>query len=186
VSLAALRSNLAGLAQMAADGRVSVRLGLVSSYDGRAGAHLVKVRLQPEDIETGWLPIQIMLGGQGWGVYAGPAKDDQAVVIFADGDVNAGICAGFLPSDVDAAPAVASGEIHLRAAGDTASIIAKPDGSIASKGAWTHTGTMHVTDEATFDKSVTATVDVVGGGKHLKTHVHSGVQSGGSNTGQPV
>lgn len=34
--------------------------------------------------------------------------------------------------------------------------------------------------------TITATVDVVGGGKHLKTHVHSGVTAGGANTGQPV
>jgi hypothetical protein len=34
--------------------------------------------------------------------------------------------------------------------------------------------------------TVTATTDVVGGGKHLKTHVHSGVTTGGSNTGAPV
>lgn len=186
MSLAELRSNMGQMAQLAAEGRLAVRIGLVSSYDGRAGAHLVKVRLQPEDIETGWLPIQLLLAGQSWGVYAGPAVGDQAVVLFAEGDVNAGICAGFLPSDVDTAPAVASGEVHVRAAGDTASIIAKPDGTIASKGAWTHAGTMHVTDEFTADKSVTASVDVVGGGKHLKTHVHSGVQSGSSNTGQPV
>lgn len=34
--------------------------------------------------------------------------------------------------------------------------------------------------------TMTATTDVVGGGKHLKTHVHSGVTTGGSNTGPPV
>lgn len=34
--------------------------------------------------------------------------------------------------------------------------------------------------------TVTATTDVVGGGKHLKTHVHSGVTAGGANTGAPV
>lgn len=33
--------------------------------------------------------------------------------------------------------------------------------------------------------TITATVDVVGGGKSLKTHTHSGVASGGSNTGAP-
>lgn len=33
---------------------------------------------------------------------------------------------------------------------------------------------------------VTTSADVVAAGKHLKTHVHSGVQAGGSNTGQPV
>lgn len=33
--------------------------------------------------------------------------------------------------------------------------------------------------------TVTAAVDVIGGGIHLKTHVHSGVQAGGSMTGAP-
>lgn len=34
--------------------------------------------------------------------------------------------------------------------------------------------------------TVTGGADVVGGGKSLKTHVHSGVTVGGGNTGQPV
>lgn len=41
-------------------------------------------------------------------------------------------------------------------------------------------GPLHVVD------TVTSDTDVIGGGKHLKTHVHSGVQTGGGNTGQPV
>ena len=54
------------------------------------------------------------------------------------------------------------------------------------------TGTLHVTGVATFDenvncaKTVTGTVDVVGGGKSLKTHTHSGVTAGGANTGPPT
>lgn len=35
-------------------------------------------------------------------------------------------------------------------------------------------------------KTVTGTTEVIGGGKHLSTHVHSGVQPGGGNTGAPV
>jgi hypothetical protein len=34
--------------------------------------------------------------------------------------------------------------------------------------------------------TITASTDVVGSGKSLKSHVHSGVQAGGSNTGAPV
>ena len=34
--------------------------------------------------------------------------------------------------------------------------------------------------------TITGTTDVIGGGKSLKTHVHSGVQPGGGNTGAPV
>lgn len=46
--------------------------------------------------------------------------------------------------------------------------------------------TLHITGDVNCDKTVTATTDVVGGGKSLKTHVHSGVQTGGGNTGAPV
>lgn len=34
--------------------------------------------------------------------------------------------------------------------------------------------------------TVTAAVDVIGGGKSLKTHTHGGVQTGGGTTGPPV
>ena len=34
--------------------------------------------------------------------------------------------------------------------------------------------------------TLTATTDVIGGGKSLKTHIHSGVTAGTSNTGAPV
>ena len=40
-------------------------------------------------------------------------------------------------------------------------------------------GNLHVTG------TITADVDVIGGGKHLKTHTHSGVQPGGGNSGPP-
>ncbi|MDE1905304.1 MAG: hypothetical protein KGH75_02480 [Rhodospirillales bacterium] len=46
--------------------------------------------------------------------------------------------------------------------------------------------TVHITGNVQVDQTLTSTIDVVGGGKSLKTHVHSGVQSGTSNTGAPV
>jgi len=46
--------------------------------------------------------------------------------------------------------------------------------------------TTTITGDVTITGTLTATTDVIGGGKSLKTHVHSGVQSGSSNTGQPV
>lgn len=47
-------------------------------------------------------------------------------------------------------------------------------------------GDLTVNGDVDSTGTVTATTDVVGGGKHLKTHVHSGVTAGGSNTGAPV
>ena len=46
--------------------------------------------------------------------------------------------------------------------------------AINSTGTWNHTGTLM------------ASVDVIGGGKSLKTHIHSGVAAGSANTGAPV
>jgi len=50
----------------------------------------------------------------------------------------------------------------------------------------TITGDVHITGDVQVDKTLTATTDVIGGGKHLKTHLHSGVTTGGGNTGMPV
>jgi hypothetical protein len=54
------------------------------------------------------------------------------------------------------------------------------DGNMTSSAAsWAHSGNITVTG------TVTASVDVVGGGKSLKTHTHSGVQTGGGTSGPP-
>lgn len=58
-------------------------------------------------------------------------------------------------------------------------------GGITLNGPVTATSTMHVQGDVTVDTKVTATNDVIGGGKHLATHTHGGVQAGGSNTGAP-
>jgi hypothetical protein len=47
------------------------------------------------------------------------------------------------------------------------------------------TPTLHITGDVNCDKTVTATPDVVGGGKSLKTHVHTGVTTGGGTSGPP-
>lgn len=49
----------------------------------------------------------------------------------------------------------------------------------SSAGQWNHSGNMTVTG------TLTGTTDVVGGGKSLKTHTHSGVTTGAGNTGVP-
>jgi hypothetical protein len=54
------------------------------------------------------------------------------------------------------------------------------EGTITIKGNIVHDGNQTSTG------TITGTTDVVGGGKSVKTHVHSGVQAGGSNTGGPV
>lgn len=47
-------------------------------------------------------------------------------------------------------------------------------------------GDLEVTGDVNCAQTVTASIDVSGGGKSLKTHVHGGVSSGGSNTSTPI
>lgn len=47
-------------------------------------------------------------------------------------------------------------------------------------------GDLSVNGDINCSQTVTASTDVLGGGKSLKTHTHSGVMSGGSNSGPPV
>nr|WP_172624046.1 Gp138 family membrane-puncturing spike protein [Rhodanobacter glycinis] len=47
------------------------------------------------------------------------------------------------------------------------------------------TPTLHITGDVNVDKTVTATTDVLGGGKSLKSHVHTGVTSGSGTSGPP-
>jgi hypothetical protein len=60
------------------------------------------------------------------------------------------------------------------------------DGKIHSKGEWLHDGKLSTTQDIACATTITGTTDVIGGGKHLKTHTHSGVTTGGGTTGAPV
>lgn len=44
---------------------------------------------------------------------------------------------------------------------------------------------VHMTGDAQVDGTLTATTDVIGGGKHLKTHTHGGVAAGTAHTAAP-
>lgn len=180
-------------AQLAQGGKATVRIGLVSSYD--PGSYCVKVRLQPEDVETGWLPLASPWVGNGWGLFCPPTVGDSIEVQFQEGSAEAGIACQRLYSDADRPLSVASGElwlVHQSGAffkltndgkgsfsdGHGASVVLNGNGTISSAGAWSHTG------DLTASGTITGTTDVVGGGKSLKTHTHSDPQGGA--TGAPI
>jgi uncharacterized protein involved in type VI secretion and phage assembly len=130
----------------------------------------VKVNLQPEGVETGWLPYLSPWAGPGWGVMATPAQGNQVLVVFHDGNIEAGVAIGGSFSDVDQPPSVApdtaGGELYLVhgqgqqvalkndgsisiLGSDGQSIVMDASGNITSKGTWTHTGTFTATAEIT-------------------------------------
>ena len=148
--------------------------------------------VQPENIETGWLPIAVMMAGQGWGVYFGPSVNDQAILLFQEGDKEVGFCIGYLPSDIDPPPHVPPTEVHLvQKTGAFVKLLADgtislqsdantfvrlaPGGAITSKGTWSHTGPITATGEGTFN-----------GGHTVSQHTHTQPADSHGDTEQPT
>lgn len=69
------------------------RWGVVASVDP-AGPY-VRVKLKPEDVLTGWMPVLQQAAGGGWSVTTLPTPGMQALVIFDLGDAQNGIVVGF-------------------------------------------------------------------------------------------
>lgn len=69
--------------------RAATRIGTVSNYD--PSTYSAKVRIQPEDVETGWLPVSSLWVGNGWGLFCPPKPGDVVEVRFQEGGKQAGI-----------------------------------------------------------------------------------------------
>lgn len=87
------------------------RKGIVSSYN--PNTYSVKVRIQPENVETGWLSLAAAAVGNDWGVIFAPSIGDQVDVHFEEGNANSGfVCSRFF-DDQDRPMAVPSGEFWM-------------------------------------------------------------------------
>lgn len=89
----------------------SPRYGEISSYDSRN--HTVKVTIQPEGQESGWMPLGAVGIGNGFGMAVGPNIGDLVLVVFAEGDFNSGLIIGRFFSTSNQAIPVPSGEIWM-------------------------------------------------------------------------
>lgn len=87
------------------------RVGTVSSYD--PNAYAVKVLLQPEGKETGWLPLLSPWVGNGWGLFAPPSIGDMIEVHYQEGGHEAGFACQRFFNDEDRPLACPSGEFWL-------------------------------------------------------------------------
>ena len=66
-----------------------LRPGIVTSYD--PGTHCVKVQWQPDQTLSGWLPLNAISAGNGWGIWAPPAMGSEVMVDHLQGDANSGV-----------------------------------------------------------------------------------------------
>lgn len=108
-----------------------------------------------------------------------PSVGEQVLLLCPEADIAAAVILRGLPCA--AFPAAGSDDDHVFSATAGLLIRATPDGlEIAAPGGISITGDVAITG------ALTASVDVVGGGKSLKSHKHGGVQAGGAQTGAPV
>jgi uncharacterized protein involved in type VI secretion and phage assembly len=98
-------------AQQAGADHASSRAATVSSYDPQN--YCAKVRLLPEDVETGWLPVKSQWVGNGWGLFAPPTPGDMVTVTFLEGDFTQGEITGRYFNDNARPVNVPSGELWL-------------------------------------------------------------------------
>jgi hypothetical protein len=157
------------------------RMGTVTSYD--PASYCAKVLLQPEGVETGFLPIATDWLGNGWGLFCPPTAGDVVEVQFQEGGKNAGYIKGRLFGDQFRPLAAPSGEFWL--VHKTGSFIKLlNDGTIRSKGDWYLDGTLYVAGDVV-DQTGTNSDSM----RQMRTlyneHVHSDPQGGATGVPNP-
>jgi phage baseplate assembly protein V len=88
-----------------------LRYALVASYNPEIYA--VKVRFQPEDVMSGWLPVATIWAGAGWGLAAPTPIGAQVLVLCQENDAEQGVIIGVLWSAVDRPVTAPAGELWL-------------------------------------------------------------------------
>jgi uncharacterized protein involved in type VI secretion and phage assembly len=128
------------------------RMAIVSSYD--PDRYAVKVRMQPENFETGWMPLATPGAGNGFGVFIPPAIGDQVLLTHIEGAGGSPVAVAAIYSDEDrpvvddigGCPAneirivhksgarlrlLGDGQIEIRAK-DGVQVVLKPDGTVTN------------------------------------------------------
>jgi phage baseplate assembly protein V len=163
-----------------------IRIGTVASVDLADGRCTV---LFDDDSESG--PIRWQAARMGAiRVWVPPSEGEQVFVLCPAGEVAGASIVGSVPSDDNPPPATtnvalidfADGAVLQYDPTSHALTFTLPGGGtlgIVADGGVTIEGDVNVTG------TLTATTDVVGGGKSLKGHKHTGVQAGGGISGAP-
>ncbi len=93
-------------------GRYAKRYGICTSWDPKT--HLAKALLQPEGVESGWLPTHTMAAGDGYGHMSGIMVGEQLEISYQEGDFESGSIVARVHSKKQPPPEVQSGEQMIR------------------------------------------------------------------------
>ena len=171
-------------------------IGTVTKID--AGKALM--RLEVGDNVTDWVAIPAIAAGQ-VSVWRCPSVGEQYLLVSPSGELANAIPVISLYSDSLPSPSTNPDEIRIRY-NDTdfcsidvansqltmhiSKITNQAETSIVlDTPSTTLTGNLQVDGDINCDNNITAANEVMANGINLTTHTHSGVRSGGSNTGGP-
>lgn len=79
----ALVNNLLMRAAAQAGATFVTRWGVVTGYD--PSSYAIKATIQPEDVETGFIPLMSPWVGPNWGAFFGPVEGAQVLILFQEG-----------------------------------------------------------------------------------------------------
>jgi len=195
----ALNNAMRKQALLAAQRQAGEKDGTITSYD--PNAYAVKVMIEPDGYETGWIPVPSLFVGNGYGAYFGPEIGHAVSVTFADGDKDNGRISKFFFNNVEVpiggGNAVQSGEILLAdKSGNSIRFSPTQQKLIVASGkeADLNVGTnLNVAVEGNATVAVTGNINITAAGGDIvingishMNHKHTGVQPGSGETGLPT
>lgn len=153
------------------------RHALVTSVD--ATAHAVKVTIQPEGIESGWIPDASLAAAQGLKIACPTEIGSQVLVVPVEGDSEHPVLIARV-FDVTTQPPTSPATDKVVQPGEL--------GIFLENGNYLHltAAGIYLKGSVTVDGSLTATGDIVASGVSLTTHIHDEVQSGQGKSGMPA
>lgn len=184
----------------------AIRFGTIAEVD--AGA--ARCRVQSGDVLSDWVPWFVPRAGETI-EWSAPSVGEQCMLLSPEGDTTGAVALrGIYSSQFPAPSGEASSHLvrypdgaeveydsgaHALYArlpdGGTAEITAdggvtiNADGGTTINGPLTVNGNTQINGDAGINGTATADVDAVGGGVSLKSHIHTGVTTGGGTSGPP-
>ena len=183
---------LKGHAAAQAQAQGQPRFGTVTSYNPHDGT--AKVQIQPEGVQTGWLPVLSAWVGNGWGLHSPLSTGEQVLVLPQDGDAEHGVIVGRAWSDQMRPPTAAPGDMVIQH--QTGSMVTlTANGQITVKDAsgtsmvFSNNGTVTLTGNLLVTGNISDSNGAHGTFASLRSaydgHTHTGVAGGTGTTAGP-
>jgi uncharacterized protein involved in type VI secretion and phage assembly len=155
------------------------RFGIVTSVDPTR--YVAKVSLQPEGVQSGWLPILSPWVGNGWGLICVPQPGAQVLVLAQEGDAEHGVIAGAAYGGTIQPPSgAAAGEAWLvHSSGSFLRL--RNDGTVQGQAqGWYLQGDLHVQGDV-YDQH--GPLSELRG--HYNSHIHTDSRGGATSAPNP-